>query len=71
MSILKIILYIFNVYIQMLLSYLYTKFSQGSRLVVNQHRIWTKHMVLVPKEEEFCSMEVTWQKHNHRLVTVK
>ena len=71
MSMLKIILYIFNVYVQMLLSCLYTKFSQGSRPVVNQHRIWSKHMVLAPKKEQFCNVEVTWQKHDHRLVTVK
>ena len=68
---LKIILYIFNVYVQMLLSRLYTKFGQGSRPVVNQHRIWSKHMVLAPKKERFCNVEVTWQKHDHRLVTVK
>lgn len=39
--------------------------------VINQHRIWAKHMVLIPKEEQFCNMEVTWQKHDHRLVIVK
>lgn len=71
MSMLKNILYLFNVYIQVLLSYLYTTFSQGSRPVINQHRIWAKHMVLIPKEEQFCNMEVTWQKHDHRLVIVK
>lgn len=64
-------LYIFNVYVYMLLSYLYIKFNKRSRPVVHHYRVLMKNMILVHEEEQLWDLGVRWQKHDCKLVIIK
>lgn len=64
-------LYIFNVYVQILLPYLFTKFSKGSRSEEQQYSLLVKFLVLVHKVEQSWDLGIRCQRHAGGLVTVK